>query len=199
MRLSKWQRAARRPLSQRHSNDGRRLAGVQGWTEDGPTISINMPGKPSKQHRDTPAGEMTLVQFQQGAAVYIVGWFKDSLPAERAKLSDEQLLNDACDGSVRQSKGEEVSRESIKQDGVNGKRLVIKIPALQGHMISHTYVTKDRKLIVLVCGGQGYDVDHPNVKSTSNHSSSSPKRNDNMQENLAAVTLLASAILPAGV
>ncbi len=97
---------------------------------------------------------------------FMVSYSEGALPPERRKLGSEALLDDSCDGAVRnvQSDGDvEKQRESIKLGAIPGKQVLIDFPKKNGRMIVRIFLFEQRLYVALALG-KGYSPEHENVK-----------------------------------
>lgn len=126
---------------------------------------VLMPAQPTQQSQ--AAGGMKVILYgaePDKQSMYAVGYSEGQLPPERLRLSQEALLNDACDGAVANSGGTQVSREPCKLGNYVGKELVVRIPRGSGKLISRVFLTRGGRLYIVMCGGRGFEPGQPNVK-----------------------------------
>ncbi|MFO0929126.1 MAG: hypothetical protein U0736_19240 [Gemmataceae bacterium] len=131
---------------------------------------VLLPGVPKQQSQNAGGIEMVMHSVDPAGdnrASYGIGYSQTGLPPQRRELPVDQLLNDACDGSVARLKSmtecKEVKREDIQLGDYPGKELVVAIPAARGKMITRVYMAKGR-LYMLIAGAKGLETDHKNVK-----------------------------------
>ncbi len=137
---------------------------VTGGPINGPTLSVEMPSKPKKVEQGAVGTTLHMQLLDRESGTFALAWIDDDLPPERKKLSEDKLLNDSCDGSVAKSGGTEASRKDIKFEGLTGKELVIDLKEKEAKLINHIFLTKDKRLVMVLCGGKGFTTDHPDVK-----------------------------------
>ena len=130
------------------------------------TASIDFPGTPTRQQQTTAGISMVMHMYQPDKnSVYIAGYTLTALSPERAALPPEQLLDDACDGSLAnmQSMGaRQVRRESIQLGPYPGKQMVMYMSRGSGHAISRCYLANG-SLYIAMCGGRGFEAGQKNV------------------------------------
>jgi predicted Zn finger-like uncharacterized protein len=130
-------------------------------------LKARLPG--AAQVINQPIAGMTMIMHQYAPnndSFYAVAYLEGVLPENRRALPLETLLNDSCDGSVRNLSaqgGVEESRQSIQLGPHPGKELVVRIRRAGGKVISRIYIV-NRRLYIVMAGGAGLRPDHENVK-----------------------------------
>ena len=99
-------------------------------------------------------------------SIYAVGYMEGELPPERRNLPPETLLNDACDGSIRNTENQgavESGRESIQLGPYPGKQLSSDIARAGAKTVARVYLAHG-KIFIVMAGAVGLEKDHANVK-----------------------------------
>jgi hypothetical protein len=95
-------------------------------SEDG--ITVDMPGKPTKQAQDIPsaAGKATGQMFtlDKGSEAYILAYHEFPESISKANLDPKVLLNGASDGAVKNIDGKVASERDITNGSYPGKEIV---------------------------------------------------------------------------
>lgn len=112
----------------------------------GPTVQKQVPGPPAMvMHECSPHRDLTC----------LVGYTRDVLPPDRLEMGSDQLLEDGCEGvmrNVRDGGGSELSRRSLLLDGrYAGRELVVSLPR-EGKFIYRLYVVNGITYMVVVGG-----------------------------------------------
>lgn len=133
-------------------------------------FKVSLPGSPtvSNQHITEQMSMKMLIVSPDKGTFYMAAHSVGNLPAERAALPVELLLNDSCDGSRETLKQQdpdvrELSRTSVSFEGYPGKELVLRVPAGNGKVVSRVYLVEGQ-LFMLSIGGRGVSADNVNVK-----------------------------------
>ncbi|HEV3449261.1 MAG TPA: hypothetical protein VG099_31790, partial [Gemmataceae bacterium] len=99
-------------------------------------------------------------------SIYALGYMDGELPAERRNLPVETLLNDACDGSIRNTERQgavESGRESIQLGPFPGKQISSTIARAGAKTVARIYMAHGH-LYIVMAGAVGLENDHANVK-----------------------------------
>jgi hypothetical protein len=129
--------------------------------------SVSMPGDAKRATQNIAGMDFVMYTLSIGKdAEYAFGYSNSQLPPQRRSLPVEQLLNDACNGSVENTKAMgtvEVSRTSIALGEFPGKSLVMDVPKGSGQMLTRIYIAHGR-LYMLLVGGKGYSESSRNAQ-----------------------------------
>jgi len=102
---------------------------TQKWetvSEDG--ITVDMPGKPTKQAQDIPsaAGKATGQMFtlDKGSEAYILAYHEFPAALSSLNIDPKMILNNASDGAVKNIDGKVTSQRDITNGSYPGKEIV---------------------------------------------------------------------------
>ncbi len=165
------------------------------WVEQmlGDRFKAALPGTPTTTTQNITAGmsmQMRIVSPDK-STFYAVAYSEGKLPAERAALPVETLLDDSCDGSRETLKLQdpgvrELSRTPVSFEGHPGKELVLKVPAGSGRVVSRIFLV-DGQLFILSAGAKGITADNANVKRLFDSLKSVPASDRKPEPKVAAV------------
>jgi hypothetical protein len=102
---------------------------TQKWetvSQDG--ITVDMPGKPTKQAQDIPsaAGKATGQMFtlDKGSEAYILAYHEFPAALSSLNIDPKMILNNASDGAVKNIDGKVTSQRDITNGSYPGKEIV---------------------------------------------------------------------------
>lgn len=127
---------------------------------------VLMPGKTEQRSQSMGPVTFNLNGCEyDGNTVFMILHSEGTPPAARMALPTEVLLNDACDGFIRDSKDGpvELKRESIKVGAYEGKLLVVNLKKRKVNVVVRVFMVGQR-MYMIAAGGKGYDEDNVNVK-----------------------------------
>lgn len=126
------------------------------FTSKAGRFSVMMPGKPKKQTQNVPSAvgniKMDVYSVDRFSYAYLV--MTSDMPTPRKLKDDEirQVLNDARDGALGQTKGKLVKETEITIDGYIGKEIEITAPEVKGMARNRMYWVDGRLYQVMVVG-----------------------------------------------
>jgi predicted Zn finger-like uncharacterized protein len=129
---------------------------------------IEVPGRfrclmPGPATQETPPGPVPMVMHQCSPnkdLMCMVGYSRDQVTPDRLAAGTDRILNDGCDGAMRNMRemgATEISRSPITLNGkYPGRELLVKAPGRNGKMIFRLYLVNNIIFMVGV-GGRGIE------------------------------------------
>lgn len=136
-------------------------------------FKVLLPGPATNQTQNVMGIQMKSYLFSpSNDSAYVVGYTEGNLPAHRANLPLETLLNDSCNGSLEMMKrmdpdSKELSRTSVQCGEHTGKELVVYVPRGKGRSISRVFYIHGH-LYIISAVGKGMRESHANVQKLFN-------------------------------